>query len=135
MPATRTKPARTLRVLSSLTAHLVVVAVDEGRRHDEYTVSSADGAVWVSHTADPARRYRVHCEAGVPERCDCPAGYYGRECRHVALSRVLVARSDLLPPADDADERETVADTHEEAAERDAWYASAGTLSYEPLGL
>ena len=52
MSVTRTKPQRTLRVLSALTARLVVVAVDEGKRHDEYTVSSHDGAVWVSHTAD-----------------------------------------------------------------------------------
>ena len=100
MSVTRTKPQRTLRVLSALTARLVVVAVDEGKRHDEYTVSSHDGAVWVSHTADADRKYRVDCTAGKPAACDCPAGHYGRDCRHRAMSAALIGRGELeLPTA------------------------------------
>ncbi len=100
MSVTRTKPQRTLRVLSALTARLVVVAVDEGKRHDEYTVSSHDGAVWVSHTADAGRKYRVDCAAGRPAACDCPTNPNKAVCRHIALSAVLIGRGELeLPTA------------------------------------
>jgi hypothetical protein len=125
----RAKPTRTLRVLSSLTAHLVVVAVDEGRKHDEYTVSSSDGAFWWSHTDNPERRYRVDCGPSGPTSCDCPSRI---PCRHLMASIVLVARGELAMPEVEADDRETATDVAEEIEAKDAWYA-AGKLSHEPL--
>ena len=119
----RAKPQRTLRVLSSLTAHLAVVAVDEGKKHDEYTVSSSDGAFWWSHTDSSERRYRVDCGSNGPASCDCPARV---PCRHLLATITLVARGVLeLPPVDD-DDRETTGDRYEDADERDEWYDDNG---------
>ena len=125
MAATARKPQRTLRVLSSLTPHLAVVAVDEGRKHDEYTVSSSDGAFWWSHTDNPDRRYRVDCGPSGPTSCDCPARV---PCRHLLASITLVARGELAMPPVDADDRETVTDIHAEAEDRDAYYRTADAL-------
>lgn len=114
----KAKPARTLRVLSALTSRLLVVAVDEGKRHDEYTVSSSDGAVWWNHTDNPERRYRVDCGPGGPTSCDCPSR---KPCRHLLATITLVARGEIdLPPVDD--DRETTGDVHEGIEGRDWWY-------------
>jgi hypothetical protein len=114
---TMTKTRRTLKVLSSLTRHLLVVAVSEGNRHDEYTVSSSDGAFWWSHTDSSERRYRVDCGPSGPTSCDCPARV---PCRHLLATITLIARGELdLPEVDD---RETVTDLHANAEEQSDWY-------------
>lgn len=118
MCATKAKPTRTLKVLSALTAHLVVVRVTEGRKNDEYTVSSSDGAFWWSHTDNPDRRYRVDCTTEGPRECDCPAR---GPCRHLLGSITLVARGLIELPA--VDELETITDRDAEVESMDAYYA------------
>ena len=124
MNATRPKPARTLDILNAVTGRLLVVRVKEGKRVDDYTVSSRDGAVWIDHTADRDRKYRVDCTSGKPAVCDCPANPRVAVCRHIAMSKKLVADGYLALPEVDADDRETVADLAADAEGRDAYYTA-----------
>jgi len=87
MTATRTKPARTLRVLASPIPGLVRAVLTVGRAADEYVFARRAADVVGVRKAGSDEEYL----ADTWERtCTCKAMKYGhKECRHLAAARKL----------------------------------------------
>lgn len=83
-----------------------------------YELMADAGVVLVSRVGQTDRRYRVRCVAGKPTACDCPAGRWGKACKHKAILAGLIARRQFVMD----DDRETVTDVAAVAEEKDAFY-------------
>ena len=124
LPPTRTSPNRAVKYTPAC-AGVGVLELTDSRSHTRYALAVQPfGGVRLTK-AGGEESYVVTVGT-----CDC-AGYTfgrGKPCKHIDAVGCLLGNGWL-----ECDERETVRDIREEADERDHYYASAGTLAYEPL--
>lgn len=123
LPGSKTSPNRAMKWTPAC-AGVGTLELTDKRSHVRYAVA-AQPFGGVRMTKADGETYVV--TAGT---CDC-AGYTfgrGKLCKHIEAVHAMLANRWL-----EADDRETTGDPVEAAEEKDAYYASAGTLSYEPL--
>lgn len=94
MTATRTKPARSLRVIDVPAAGTAYVTLAVGQSADDYSFTRTGPDAYAVRKLATGALYETDTWNGT---CDCPAGRFGngKVCRHVAAGRALERRKVL----------------------------------------
>jgi hypothetical protein len=119
LPASKSNPHRAMRYTPACKG-VGVVEIDDARTSTRYAVAVLPfGGVRFTKSGG-AENYVV-----TPATCECKGFVFGRGqlCKHALAVHALFGNGWL-----DADDRETVGDRHDDADERDQWYATADAL-------
>lgn len=118
LPASKSNPHRAMKYTPACRG-VGVLELTDARTHTRYALAVQPfGGVRLTK-AGGVETYVVS-----PAACECAAfTLRGYRCKHIEAVESLVANRWL-----DADDRETVGDRHDDADERDQWYATADAL-------